>query len=128
MKRMLLLLLAVPLLGCPEPGETLDPTLDAIQEAVFGKSCHFTTCHGGDNAQSSLRLDNKQDSFDTLINVDGLDASLVRVVPGDAEASLLYTSLLESVEDVDLMPKSADGLDQYKIDAIKQWIDDGAEF
>ncbi len=129
MKRLLLSLFALPLLGCPtEPTETLDPTLDAIQAEVFGKSCHFSTCHGGEGAQSGLRLDNKQDAYDTLINIDAVDASLVRVVPGDADGSLLYVTLLDSVEDVDLMPKSADGLDQYKIDAIKQWIDDGAQF
>lgn len=118
-------LLALPLVGCPEE-ETLDPTLDAIQAEVFSKSCHFSTCHGGDGAQSGLRLDNAQDSLDTMIDVDGVDANMVRVVPGDAENSLLYQTLLQAVEDVDLMPKSADGLAQYKIDAIKQWIDDGA--
>ncbi len=115
--------------GCPTcPEETLDPTLDAIQAEVFSKSCHFSTCHGGDGAQSSLRLDNKQDAYDTLVGVDGLDANMVRVVPGDPEASLLYQTLLAPVEDVDLMPKSADGLAQYKIDAIRQWIEDGAAF
>ena len=130
MKCLLTLLIALPLLGCPTEEETLDPTLDAIQEAVFGKSCHFSTCHGGDGANQGLglRLDNKQDSYDTLIDVPGVDASPFRVVPGDSANSLLYQTLLQSVEDVDLMPKSADGLPQYKIDAIKQWIDDGAEF
>ena len=129
MKPLLCALLALPLLGCPTgPQETLDPTLDAIQEAVFSKSCHFSTCHGGEGAQFGLRLDNKQDAYDSLINVDGMDANMVRVVPGNSAASLLYQSLMNEVDDVDLMPKSADQLAQYKIDAIRQWIDDGAQF
>ena len=128
MKRPLLLLFALLLLGCPTDEETLEPTLDAIQEAVFGKSCHFSTCHGGEGANAGLRLDNKQDSYDSLVDVNGVDAFGVRVVPGDAESSILYLTLLGSLEDVDLMPKSADGLAQYKIDAIRQWIDDGAQF
>lgn len=128
MNRLMVLLIALPLFGCPTEEETLEPTLDAIQEAVFGKSCHFSTCHGGEGANAGLRLDNKQDSYDTLVDIGGVDAFGVRVVPGDAEASLLYRTLLAPVEDVDLMPKSADGLEQYKIDAIGQWIDDGALF
>lgn len=122
----LLLLLSFPLLGCPAE-EALDPTLDAIQSEVFELSCAFSSCHGGNAPQSELDLQNKQSSFDTLIDVEGKDASLVRVVPGDPDASLLYQSLLDDVEGVGLMPRDGE-LESYKIEAIRQWIEDGAEF
>ncbi len=122
----LLLLLTLPLFGCPAT-ETLDPSLEAIQEEVFALSCSFSTCHGGNAPQSGLDLQNMQASFDTLVDVDGVDASLMRVVPGDAEASLLYQSLLDDVEGVGIMPRDGE-LESYKIEAIRQWIDDGAEF
>jgi hypothetical protein len=111
--------------GCP--GDTLEPSLTAIQDEVFSPSCAFSSCHGGANPESGLDLTTAALSYASLVGVDGVDSSMVRVVAGDAESSLLYRTMLEEVDNVGLMPKgNLEPLEQYKLDGIRQWINDGA--
>lgn len=108
--------------------QTLEPTLTAIHSEVFNISCAQSSCHGGSNPEEDLDLTSPEAAFASLVGVDGHEADMVRVVPFDAENSLLYQCLLGEVEGVSLMPEGAiEPIDQYKIDGIKQWIDDGAE-
>lgn len=69
-------------------------------------------CHKGDEPPD-LRDDV---SYEDLIN--GF------VVPGDAEASILYKSLLK-LDGVSLMPPEGQWPDS-KINLVKRWIDQGA--
>ncbi|HHC78851.1 MAG TPA: hypothetical protein ENK46_03145 [Flavobacteriia bacterium] len=69
-------------------------------------------CHNG-NQPPDLRDDV---SYNDLLN--GF------VVPGDAEASTLYKSLL-GIDNVPLMPPGSQWPDS-KIDLVKAWIDQGA--
>ena len=50
------------------------------------------------------------------------------VVPGEAKESSLYTLIALPEDDDDIMPPKGDPLTPEQISAIKQWINDGADF
>ncbi len=124
---MRLFALMLLLVGCPTepPGPDYEPSLTNIQERLFSESCAFSSCHGGNDPESGLDLSSAALSFDTSIDVEGVDAAMVRVVPGDAENSLMYQALLDEVEGVRLMPVG-DDIDAEEIEALRLWIEDGA--
>lgn len=121
-----LLVAVLPLLMAMESCGALDPTLTTIYDEVFQGSCAFESCHGGPNPESDLDLSSTSAAFATLIGVDGEEADVVRVVPGDPDNSLLYQLLLAPVGDARQMPVG-DQLPDPEIEAIRQWIEDGAE-
>jgi hypothetical protein len=121
-----LLAAVVPLLLAVASCNALDPTLTTLDEEVFQGSCAFDSCHGGPAPQAGLDLSSTSAAFATLVNVDGEDADVVRVVPGDPDNSLLYQLLLVGVEEARQMPVG-DQLPDNEIEAIRQWIEDGAE-
>lgn len=99
---------------------------------IFDASC--VKCHSLDNprkkAASGFRLDDQKLAMKGGSN--GAD-----IVPGHADQSLLYKLLLGEVtvngDEVAAMPKAKKGeefkpLSQEKIDMIKSWIDQGAEW
>jgi len=105
----------------------LDPTLTTIDEEVFQGSCAFESCHGGANPEAGLDLSSAAAAFTSLIDVPGEESDVVRVVPGDPDNSLLYQVLLTSLgPDLRQMP-IGDQLPDIEIEAIRQWIEDGAE-
>jgi len=110
------------LAGC---GPSLEPTFDAISAEVFVPSCSFGVCHGPDAPQNDLNLSSAEDAWATLSEAP-VDSPMERLVPGDPDSSLLYTTLLADVDDVERMPKGG-MLEDYQIEAIRQWIEDGAE-
>lgn len=104
----------------------LAPTLASIQSNVFTPSCAIAGCHGGAGAQQGLRLD-AGFSAANLINVPGTqDAALIRVIPGNPNASFLIHKL-EGTQAVGVrMPAFSPPLAQVTIDVIRQWIQNGA--
>lgn len=79
-------------------------------QPLFDQSC--VTCHDG-NLEPDLRDFN---AYNSLING--------YVVPGDAEGSILYMSLINS-NGVSLMPPEGQWPDS-KINLVLSWIDEGA--
>ncbi|MBT8235144.1 MAG: hypothetical protein KJO04_03040 [Bacteroidia bacterium] len=101
----------------PEELESIDDNDDIIEVSYQGDIIPLWSqcvgCHKGDEPPD-LR-DNV--SYEDLLNG--------YVVPGDAEASILYKSLL-GIDGVSLMPPGSKWPDS-KINLVKNWIDQGAK-
>ena len=104
----------------------IQPTLASIQANVFSVNCAIPGCHGGGTVQFGLRLD-PGFSAGNLINVASpRDATLIRVVPGNPNASFLIQKLEGTQTLGDRMPQFGPYLSQATIDVIRQWIQNGA--
>ena len=113
--------------GDNAPPAGLQPTLASIQDNVFTVTCAVSGCHGGAMAQQGLRLD-PGFSAGNLINVPSpRNANLIRVVPGDPDASFLIQKL-QGIDGLlgDRMPDGGPYLTTATINVIRQWIQDGA--
>jgi hypothetical protein len=80
-------------------------------QPILNANC--VVCHSG-NTAPDLR---DGESYSSLLNG--------YVVPGDAEASILYKSLL-NLDGVPLMPPVGN-LSDYDISLVQNWIDNGAQ-
>jgi hypothetical protein len=104
----------------------LKPTLASIQANVFTPTCAVPGCHGGASAQIGLRLD-PGFSAGSLVNVASpRAANLVRVVPGDPDASFIVHKLEGTQSLGGRMPLFGPYLPQATIDVIRLWIKNGA--
>jgi hypothetical protein len=114
-------------LGSEGSGSTAPLTADlqSIQDNVFTPIC--TRCHIGASAPEGLRLD-AADSYSLLVGVPSAEVpSLLRVMPGDPDKSYIVLKLQGSAGIVGgQMPLGGPYLPQATIDAIRQWITDGA--
>ena len=136
-----LLLAVLTLAGCAGSGEGLDAngrppssgdpngplTADfaSIQAHVLTPIC--TACHIGATAPQGLRLD-EANSYDLLVGIASAEVpSLQRVKPGDPDASYLIQKLEGNAAVGERMPRGGPPLPQATIDAIRQWITDGAQ-
>jgi hypothetical protein len=108
--------------GASEP---LAANLQSIQDNVFTPIC--TRCHIGASAPEGLRLD-AADSYSLLVGVPSAEVpSFLRVMPGYPDESYLVLKLQGSAGIVGgQMPLGGPYLPQATIDAIRQWITDGA--
>ena len=108
-------------------GGGLAPTLASIQANVFNVNCAVSGCHGGAGAQQGLRLD-PGFSAGNLINVHSpQNSNLIRVVPGDPDASFLIQKL-QGADGLlgERMPAGRPPLATATINVIRKWIEDGA--
>lgn len=120
-----------PTIPTPEPPvidpveeQGIQPTLSSIQENVFTPIC--STCHGGANPAAGQNLSNIENSIANLINVNSSNPQFKRVLPGSSAESYLYLKVTGNSQAGAQMPLGQRALDQDTINAIKQWIDDGA--
>ncbi len=109
--------------------EGIQPTLASIQDNVFTPSC--AGCHSGPNGgplPSGLDLTSISASFTGLVNVAASQVgTLNRVEPGNPDDSYLIQKLEGTAAVGGRMPLFGTPLDQATIDAIRQWITDGAQ-
>lgn len=109
--------------GDPVPS---GPTLATIQAKVFSVNCAVSGCHGGSTVQQGLRLD-AGFSAANLINVASpRDPKLIRVVPGNPDASFLIQKLQGTQTLGERMPLFGPYLPQATIDEVRLWIKNGA--
>ncbi len=121
--------------GCAGDGSELDtmmppggiqPTLESIQLEVFTPIC--AQCHfpGG---PGPMPLDSADASFANLVNVPSLRSPLLRVAPQDPDNSFLVHKIegREGIAGQRMPPPQAGPpLTGEQIQAIRQWITDGA--
>ncbi|TAK55182.1 MAG: hypothetical protein EPO24_12370 [Bacteroidetes bacterium] len=112
------------------PPATIEPTLSSIQAQVFNGTCALTSCHGS-AAAGGLNLTDGI-SYGQLVNVrsngDGINVPpFYRVQPGQPDSSFLYIKLTSPAPQQGArMPQGGASLSQEKLDAIRQWILNGA--
>ncbi len=105
-------------------GGPITATFESIQANVFTPIC--SVCHAGGAAPEGLRLD-ATDSYANLVGVPSTEVpSILRVKPGDPDNSYLVQKIEGHAAVGVRMPYGGPYLDQTTIDAIRQWISDGA--
>jgi len=109
----------------------VQPTLQSIQDNVFTPIC--SACHTGPTnytlgaLPAGMDLTSLGTSFAELVGVASLqNPALERVDPGDPDASWLIRKIENTQTVGQRMPPVGAALDQATIDAIRQWIADGA--
>ena len=111
--------------------EGVQPTLASIQQNVFTPGCAVSGCHSGPSGPglpSGMDLTSAAASFANLVNVSSAQQpSLLRVEPGDASASYLVQKIEGTAAVGSQMPLGGGTLDAATIEAIRAWIDSGAE-
>jgi len=112
-----------------EPPPPLEPTLSSIQANILDKSCVNRGCHPGNFAPMSLQTGQ---SFSTLVNVNSAygNPRILRVKPGDSNNSVLYLKITGSATvggAANRMPLGFSALSTEEINAIRDWIDAGAQ-
>jgi hypothetical protein len=97
----------------------------SIQENVFTPIC--SKCHIGASAPEGLQLDASH-SYNALVGVPSVeDPTLLRVKPGDPDDSYMVHKIEGAPGIVGgQMPLGETPLPQATIEAIRQWITDGA--
>src|ERR1700722_15869879 len=135
------LLLAAGTAGCAGNGDGLDQNgqpiseggtsgpitaeFQSIQDNVFTPIC--SKCHIGASAPEGLQLDAGH-SYNLLVGVPSTEQpALLRVKPGDPDDSYMVHKI-EGLPGIDggQMPLGETPLPQATIDAIRQWITNGA--
>lgn len=105
-------------------GTTLTAEFKSIQDNVLTPAC--TTCHTGAAAPLGLRLD-EGSSYAMLVNAPSTEVpSLMRVNPGNPDASYLIQKLEGRAAVGARMPLNQPPLPQETINVIRQWITNGA--
>lgn len=127
------------LCGCAGNGEGLDQSgrpdeggdapltaeFESIQDNVFTPIC--MACHAGAAAPLGLRLDEGV-SFAMLVNAPSVEVpAVLRVAPGDPDASYLIAKLEGTADVGERMPLGGPALPRADIDVIRQWILEGAQ-
>ncbi|MGH8175297.1 MAG: hypothetical protein ACREV5_03425 [Steroidobacter sp.] len=108
-----------------EAAQPLQATFASIQDNVFTPIC--TTCHAGAAAPLGLRLDAGA-SYVMLVNAPGVEApALLRVAPGNPDASYLIQKLEGTAAVGARMPLNGSPLPAETIAVIRQWILAGAQ-
>jgi hypothetical protein len=112
--------------GCGN-GEVVEPTLTSIHDKIIQRSCNSEACHGGSTPEGDLDLSTVESAYAALVGVtsDG-EPTFTRVVQGRPDDSLLYLVLLGTVGSLDQMPPGFE-LAADEVEAVRQWIEDGAE-
>lgn len=125
------LLLGVFHCGDGDKEEAVQPIFSEIQRKIFNVSC-TSSCHGTENSGGlDLRADS---SYDQLFSVDPVNPAArakgyKRVFPGDPGKSFLVHKLRGTLEPGmgSRMPLTGGSLSENKIQAIEQWIREGAK-
>ena len=127
------LLWALP--GC---GEAVDgslpqrPTIDDVQEFVFGPACANGDCHALPTRAGDLDLSSAALSYTNIVEVAATNTvaaqrDLLRVVPGDPDSSFLFRKLLSvGPGEGTPMPTVDEQLTGPYLDLVSRWIEQGA--
>jgi hypothetical protein len=103
----------------------IGPTLAQIQAVIFTPSCATSNCHAGGSPAGGLNLEDGN-SHAALVGVPSTgNAAVNRVEPGQPDNSYLVQRIDGTV--TPRMPLGGAALSTEEIDAIRQWITDGAQ-
>lgn len=102
-----------------------DETAKAVDFArdiqpIFADSCF--KCHGAKLQKSAFRLDRRADAF------KGGESGLAAIIPGKSGESRLLLMVTGAITDAPKMPPQGEPLAAEKIELLKRWIDQGANW
>ena len=103
----------------------IGPTLDEIQAGIFSPTCATAGCHAGATASAGLDLSDADTSHAALVGMPSSQGTLL-VAPTLPDDSYLVHKIEGNQAAGQRMPLGAAPLSQPEIDAIRQWITDGA--
>lgn len=104
----------------PEP-----PSFAAAIQPTLTTTCAFSGCHGGNRPADGLDL-RASAAYASLVNVPSIQVDLMRVLPGDPEASYLVHKLEGTHTVGSLMPDGGPPLSAELIATVRAWIVGGA--
>lgn len=105
------------------------PVLSDLQAKVFTPLCSGCHLGGGSTLPSVMNLSDQQATFNSLVGTYSVSVpELLRVEAGDPDASLLVHKITGTHTVGSRMPLRGSRLDQQAIDAVRQWIAQGAMF
>jgi hypothetical protein len=109
---------------------TVRSQFSSIQQEIFNASCNAPSCHGSGvkGGLSLIEANSYQQLTGTVSTLDKKNLPpFLRVKPGSPDSSFIIVKLTApDTSQGEIMPKGSDRLSQDKIDAIRQWILDGA--
>lgn len=142
--RMIIIAVAVIILaacGSEEPTDSGDaPGFVQLHQEVFAPGCSASACHAGDSGIAGLSFEDPQQAYDQLIEVAPTNGparsdGLLRVTPGDLDASFLWTKLTTEPHHLAhlgygaLMPMGTSTVPgPNSLEAIREWIEAGAPY
>ncbi len=112
--------------GGTGPEDGLQATFSSIQDNILTPKCVNAGCHPGGGAPMSLA---KGVAYQNLVNVPSA-YNMPRVDPSDANNSALYLKVIGDARTGGTqlrMPLGRPPLGQQEIDAIRDWINAGAD-
>lgn len=120
--------------GCGGSEETgdLQPTLAALQGAVFTPACATSGCHDAATVAGELDLSTASRSYESMVGVPSRNRvakenAWLMIKPGEPERSFLVRKLDgPGLGEGDPMPSETEMLSAYYRDLIVQWINGGA--
>jgi YHS domain-containing protein len=98
-----------------------DRKVDFVAQIQPILRAHCYKCHGEQKQKGDLRLDRRDGVFHG-------DKDLWVIVPGDADASLVFERLTLPADDEDRMPAEGEPLPAHQIELIRTWIAEGADW
>ncbi len=102
-------------------------TFSFIQDNIFTPTCAVSGCHAGASPAAGMNLSAGQ-AFSNIVAVtSGEVPELQRVNPGDADNSYLVQKVEGTAAVGQRMPLGGPPLSSELIEAIRSWIDAGAE-
>lgn len=130
-----LMVIMLSFIGCvkestTQPEVMIEPTFSSLQTNIFN-NCAVPSCHGT-AARGGLMLTSSE-SYAQLVNVPSLgdgknSPPFFRVKPFSPDSSFLYIKITDPGKNQgERMPQGGTPLAQKEIDAIRQWILDGAK-
>jgi len=113
-----------------ETGSAPASVFDQVQYDVFLTSCAGAGCHDSTTRAGDLDL-TEDTAYEALrekpcFNEEAAAAGLLRVTPGDPDASLLYLKLVEPVRYGEVMPPWGPP-DEDTVALVRRWIAEGAD-
>jgi len=110
-----------------EPTDGPDPsaTFSRVQAEVFTPSCAVAGCHGGSSPQLGLDLSAGK-SWASIVNVRSVEATRLRVAPGDPDASYLVSKVKGDATITGSRMPLGGALTPAEIDLIVDWVRRGA--
>jgi len=115
----------LPIAAGQTAGAPITPDLQSIEDNVFTPIC--SKCHIGASAPEGLQLDAAH-AYNALVGVPSVEEpSFLRVDPGNPDDSYMVLKI-EGAAGIEggQMPLGETPLTQATIDAIRQWITNGA--